>query len=84
MGGKRFTSEEAIERFIRVQQGETVPRENLVSVPARSGMTKSERKQAMKRLGLRPQTEHPEAGAKPGGHLSARKNAAKSGEHGLQ
>lgn len=95
MGGKRFTSEEAIERFIRVQQRETAPQTNVVSVPASSGMTKSERKQAMKRLGLRPQserpqTERPEAGAKTGGHthrvgrLSGQEIAAKSGEHGLQ
>ena len=58
-GNKRFTSLEAIERFLRVQQGENAVQ--TMSIPTSSGMTAAERKREMKRLGLRPQGE-----AKPG------------------
>jgi hypothetical protein len=54
-GNKRFTSEEAILRFLRAQQGETALQAKGVSVPSSGGMTQSERKREMKRLGLRPQ-----------------------------
>ena len=52
-GNKRFTSLEAIERFLRVQQGENAVQ--TMSIPTSSGMTAAERKREMKRLGLRPQ-----------------------------
>ena len=57
LGGRRFTSEEAIQRFLVVQQGQRTPQSNSVPVPTSNGMTAAERKREMKRLGLRPQGE---------------------------
>ena len=56
-GGKRFTSEEAILRFLVVQQGQPDLQANVLSVPTSAGMTAAERRREMKRLGLRPQRE---------------------------
>ena len=62
VGGRRFTSVEAIERFIRAQQGQsTAGVNNGKSIPANNGMTPSERKREMKRLGLHPQSDTPVA-----------------------
>jgi len=57
LGSKRVTSLEAIERFWVVQQGQFTPQSNAVSVPINNGMTATERKREMKRLGLRSQGE---------------------------
>jgi hypothetical protein len=54
IGGKRFTSEEAIMRFLLVQQGQSAEVYGK-PVPAHGGMTKAALKGEMKRLGLRPQ-----------------------------
>ena len=54
-GGKRFTSVEAIRRFLLVQQGQSASQANVLSVLTSAGMTAAERKREMKRLGLRPQ-----------------------------
>jgi len=59
-GHKRFTSAEAIGRFISAQQGERAGvHNNGKSIPASKGMTPSERKREMKRLGLHPQSDTP-------------------------
>ena len=58
IGGKRFTSEEAIMRFLLAQQGQ--PAENggnSKSVLSNGGMSKAALKSEMKRLGLHPQGE---------------------------
>jgi hypothetical protein len=60
-GNKRFTSREAIERFLRAQQGESDPQSNIGAVPTSGGMSKRELKSEMQRLGLRPQGEQPQA-----------------------
>jgi len=52
-GNKRFTSLEAIERFLREQQGETDPQSNVGAVPTSGGMSKQALKKEMQRLGLR-------------------------------
>jgi len=54
-GGKRFTSEEAIARFLRVQQGQNAEDKQSAVPPVGKGMTENERQREMKRLGLRPQ-----------------------------
>jgi len=56
-GSRRYTSEEAIQRFLVVQQGMSTSQTSVVSVPASGGMTKREREKEMKRLGLRPQKD---------------------------
>ena len=66
-GSKRFTSEEAIGRFLRAQQGENVSSANAAPVPTSVGMTAAERKREMKRLGLRPQAEPKTAKPQKGG-----------------
>jgi hypothetical protein len=65
-GNKRFTSLEAIQRFLIVQQGKSTVVHNSESAPTSSGMTQSERKREMKRLGLRPQGESKPDKPKPG------------------
>ena len=60
-GGKRFTSEEAIQRFLAVQQGKPDPQSNVGAVPTSGGMSKAALKAEMRRLGLRPQGEQPQA-----------------------
>ena len=54
IGGKRFTSEEAIRRFLLAQQGRQPAAQTSVPV-INNGMTERERVREMKRLGLRPQ-----------------------------
>ena len=56
-GNKRFTSREAIARFLRVQQGQHAEGKQSVLPPKSRSMTEGERKREMKRLGLRPQSE---------------------------
>ena len=60
IGGRRFTSEQAIHRFLLAQQGRQPVAQTSVSV-INNGMTERERAREMKRLGLRPQgTPKPE------------------------
>ena len=56
-GGRRYTSHEAIKRFILSQQQPSSAQVNAAApVPANNGtMTEGERRRKMKRLGLRPQ-----------------------------
>ena len=56
-GHKRFTSREAILRFLKIQGGEVASQRNILSVTQNAGMTQSERKREMKRLGLRSHGE---------------------------
>jgi len=58
IGGKRFTSEEAIMRFLLAQQGQSAEvNGNGKLVSTGVGMTKTVLKKEMRRLGLRPQGE---------------------------
>jgi len=54
IGGRRFTSEEAIRRFLRVQQGRPAAQTNVAPLPV-IGMSKREQEREMRRLGLRSQ-----------------------------
>jgi len=62
IGGRRFTSKEAIRRFLLAQQGRQPAAQTSVPV-INNGMTERERVREMKRLGLRPQSEKSRADA---------------------
>ena len=65
-GNKRFTSLEAIQRFLAIQQGTSNSQTKTPPVPTSGGMSKRELKSEMKRLGLRPQGEVTSAKPKKG------------------
>jgi len=56
-GNKRFTSREAISRFLRIQQGQNAEGKQPVVSPVRGSMSKRELSKEMQKVGLRPRKD---------------------------